>query len=424
MQSVSAAQHCSDLSPRSWLHQRRPRLAAPPVPRAAADGTAAAPPPAQQQQQQQSVLARVAEVATLLFPVWALISGTTAYFYPASLSWMTTTQFEQGVQLLMLSMGISLKTEEFKKAATRPAPILLGFACQYGIMPLVAFAISKLLHLHPAYATGLILLGCCPGGQASNVAAYVARGDLPVSLLMTTASTVAAAIMTPLLTSTLAGAFVPVSAWGLFVSTIKLVLVPTLAGLAINELFKKQARRRRSGDLPPAFSRPRKAGSGAATGMQRAESCPPQRALPLALARAQVDVVRPAMPLLALALTVVLCAVPVAQVAPVLRMQGLPAALPVFWLHSTAYLLGYFIPKWLGFNERIARTVSIESGMQSAAMGYALSTKHFSDILVAVPSSISIVVMVWMGAALAAAWRMIPITDEQGPAVEAATGAA
>jgi BASS family bile acid:Na+ symporter len=210
-------------------------------------------------------------------------------------------------------------------------------------------------------ATGLILLGCCPGGQASNVATFVARGDVALSVLMTTCSTVAAAVVTPLLAGLLAGQFVPVDSRALAESTVRLVLLPTLLGVGLNELF------------------------------------------PRAVAR-----VRPAMPLLALALTVVLCAVPVAQVAPTLRASGMAAAAPVAALHALGYGVGYALPRALRFGERVSRTVSIESGMQSAAMGYALSTRHFADALVAVPSAVSIVVMVWMGAALAVAWRLAP----------------
>lgn len=183
---------------------------------------------------------------------------------------------------------------------------------------------------------------------------------------MTTASTVAAAVMTPLLASLLAGQFIPVDAFGLAESTARLVLLPTLLGVALNELF------------------------------------------PRAIAK-----IRPAMPLLALLLTVILCAVPVAQVADVLRTSGSIAIMPVILLHGFGYLLGYLLPRLLGFPERTARTVSIETGMQSAAMGYALSTKHFTDVMVAVPSSVSIVVMVWMGALLASAWRAMPVASEK-----------
>ena len=194
----------------------------------------------------------------------------------------------------------------------------------------------------------------------------MARGDVALSVLMTTASTVAAAVMTPALAALLAGQFIPVDAWGLAESTVRLVLAPTLAGVALNELFPKA-----------------------------------------------VAKVRPFMPLLALLLTVVLCAVPVAHVAEVLKAVGGTAFWPVVGLHGFGYFLGYGLPRALGFTERVSRTVSIETGMQSAAMGYALSTKHFADVMVAVPSSVSIVVMVWMGAGLAAVWRTMPIKEEE-----------
>ncbi|GAB4815674.1 hypothetical protein N2152v2_002720 [Parachlorella kessleri] len=300
----------------------------------------------------------------MLFPVWALISGATAFFYPSTLNWISGPKFEQGVQLLMLAMGLSLSTEDFRKCAANPVPILLGFLCQYSVLPLLAVGISRVLHLSPAFSVGLILLGCCPGGQASNVATYVAHGDVALSVLMTTASTLAASIMTPTLTSILAGAIIPINALDLAKSTVNLVLIPTLLGVVLNEAFHKQ-----------------------------------------------IDRIRPALPLVALALTVVLCAVPVATVVDVLKSNGLAACLPVALLHGFGYLLGYVLPRLLNFSERVSRTVSIETGMQSAAMGFALSTHHFKDVLVAVPSAVSIVFMVWMGAALAVVWRLIPIKD-------------
>ena len=93
-------------------------------------------------------------------------------------------------------------------------------------------------------------------------------------------------------------------------------------------------------------------------------------------------------------------------------------------LHGFGYFLGYLLPRVIGFNEKTSRTVSIETGMQSAAMAYALSMKHFSDVMVAVPASVSIVVMVWMGAALAAVWRTMPIKDQEQAAAAGGTAAA
>ena len=311
---------------------------------------------------------------------------------------MTTKQFEQGVGLLMLAMGLSLTLDDFRNCLKQPVPILLGFVCQYSILPLLAFTISRLMSLPPSVACGMIILGSCPGGQASNVATFVAYGNVSLSVLMTTVSTMGAAVMTPLLSSVLAGRYVPIDGVGLAVSTVQLVLVPTVAGLLLNEFARKQ-----------------------------------------------VDVVRPFMPFVALFLTVVLCAVPVgidwlilgrpsidaawtlrdararalaltratrsfvrqvAQVQPVLAVNGAGVVLPVVLLHGFGYLLGYVLPKVLKMSEKTSRTVSIETGMQSAALAYGLSVKHFaSDVMVAVPASVSIVIMVWMGAGLAAFWR-------------------
>ena len=311
-------------------------------------------------------LEQIAEIGTMLFPIWALISATTAFFYPNSLNWMTTSQFEQGVGLLMLSMGLSLSLEDFKKCAQQPVPIFLGFVCQYSILPILAYSISRIMSLPASFATGMIILGSCPGGQASNVATYVAHGSVSLSVLMTTVSTIAAAVMTPLLSTLLAGQYIAVDGWALAESTAKLVLLPTVAGVLLNEIFPKQINR-----------------------------------------------IRPAMPLVALFLTVILCAVPVAQVQKVLQLNGAAVIGPVVMLHSMGYLLGYLLPKSMKFSEIVSRTVSIETGMQSAAMAYALSTKHFADIMVAVPASVSIVIMVWMGAALASIWRMMPPATQE-----------
>ena len=182
-----------------------------------------------------------------------------------------------------------------------------------------------------------------------------------MSVLMTTVSTMGAAVMTPLLSTALAGRYVPIDGVGLALSTVQLVLIPTILGLMLNEYARKQ-----------------------------------------------VDVIRPIMPFVALFLTVVLCAVPVAQVQPLLAVSGAAVILPVVMLHGFGYLLGYLLPKVaFRMDERTSRTVSIETGMQSAALAYGLSVKHFaSDAMVAVPASVSIVIMVWMGAALAAFWRM------------------
>jgi BASS family bile acid:Na+ symporter len=265
---------------------------------------------------------------------------------------------------LMLSMGLTLTVEDFKKCASNPVPIGVGYLAQYIVKPLLGFGISRAMGLSPALATGLILVSCCPGGQASNVATYIAHGDVALSVLMTTASTLGAIVMTPLLTKVLAGALVAVDAWGLAVSTFQVVLVPTLVGVTVNELFPKAVKKFTAW-----------------------------------------------LPLVGVVITTLLCASPVGQVADVLKTQGIPLSLPVGILHLAAFTMGYFICKGLKFNEKTARTVSIETGMQSAALGFALARKHFADPMVAVPSAVSVVFMALCGSGLAVYWRNQPIKE-------------
>lgn len=302
------------------------------------------------------------ETLTTLFPVWVVLGATIGITRPSAVTWLDSDKFTYALGFLMLSMGLTLTVDDFKKCASNPGPILVGYFGQYCIKPLLGLLIARVLNLQPALATGLILVSCCPGGQASNVATYIAHGDVALSVLMTTASTVGAIFMTPLLTKLLAGALVPVDAVGLAMSTLQVVLIPTIVGVAANEMF-------------PKF----------------------------------VKAITRVLPLVGVVLTTLLCASPVGQVSEVLKTMGPQLALPVALLHAFAFTLGYFMCKVLGFNEKTARTVSIETGMQSAALGFMLAQAHFSDALVAVPSAVSVVFMALGGSFLAVYWRGKPI---------------
>eukprot|EP00208_Stichococcus_sp_RCC1054_P003742 CAMPEP_0206139832 /NCGR_PEP_ID=MMETSP1473-20131121/7478_1 /ASSEMBLY_ACC=CAM_ASM_001109 /TAXON_ID=1461547 /ORGANISM="Stichococcus sp, Strain RCC1054" /LENGTH=407 /DNA_ID=CAMNT_0053533751 /DNA_START=26 /DNA_END=1249 /DNA_ORIENTATION=+ len=309
------------------------------------------------------------ETLTTMFPIWVILGAAIGIMRPSAVTWLDSDKFTYALGFLMLSMGLTLTVEDFKQCAAKPAPILVGYFGQYCIKPLLGLIIARVLNLSPALATGLILVSCCPGGQASNVATYIAHGDVALSVLMTTASTVGAIFMTPLLTKLLAGALVPVDAAGLAWSTFQVVLVPTILGVTMNELFPKVVKK-----------------------------------------------ITRVLPLIGVVLTTLLCASPVGQVSEVLKTMGPQLAAPVALLHAFAFGLGYFMCKVLGFNEKTARTVSIETGMQSAALGFMLAQAHFADAMVAVPSAVSVVFMALGGSALAVYWRNKPI-NELGDAV-------
>lgn len=153
-----------------------------------------------------TAIEKFADKLATLFPLWVFLGATLGITNPAAVTWFSSTMFTFGLGFLMLAMGLTLTFKDFQMCVQRPAPILVGYFAQYLVKPLLGFAIAKVLNLPPPLAVGLILVSCCPGGQASNVATFIAHGDVALSVLMTTASTIAAIIMTPLLTKVLAGA--------------------------------------------------------------------------------------------------------------------------------------------------------------------------------------------------------------------------
>ncbi|XP_020969050.1 sodium/pyruvate cotransporter BASS2, chloroplastic isoform X1 [Arachis ipaensis] len=173
---------------------------------------------------------KVIETLTTLFPVWVILGAIVGIYKPAAVTWLETDLFTLGLGFLMLSMGLTLTFEDFRRCLRNPWTVGVGFLAQYLIKPMLGFGIAMTLKLPASLATGLILVSCCPGGQASNVATYISKGNVALSVLMTTCSTIGAIIMTPLLTKLLAGQLVPVDAAGLAISTFQVVLVPTIVG--------------------------------------------------------------------------------------------------------------------------------------------------------------------------------------------------
>ena len=137
----------------------------------------------------------------------------------------------------MFGMGLTIKMDDFKRVFSKPKEIVIGFVAQYTIMPVVAWGLCQLMHLPTDLALGVILVGCCPGGTASNVITYIAGGDVALSVGMTITSTLAAPLMTPLLVYLLAGAWVEVSFLAMVISVVKVVLIPVLLGILINRAY-------------------------------------------------------------------------------------------------------------------------------------------------------------------------------------------
>jgi bile acid:Na+ symporter, BASS family len=162
-----------------------------------------------------------ANLATTLFPVWTVLFSVIALKSPSSFDWFTTDYFTGALAALMLSMGITLTPNDFAKVAARPNATLMQFALCYGMMPFLALGLGRAFRLSPPLLAGMVLVGSVNGGQASNLCTYIARGNVALSVLMTTATTLGAIVMTPLLCKALLGTVVPVDAAGIAMSTVQ-----------------------------------------------------------------------------------------------------------------------------------------------------------------------------------------------------------
>ena len=300
---------------------------------------------------------RVLNQLTNLFPLWVTLCGVLALFQPEWFTWFNGPLIVWGLAVIMLGMGITLSLEDFRKVTRTPKPVALGVFAQFCIMPFMGWTIATALQLPNEFAVGLILVSCCPGGTASNVVVYIARAHVALSVLMTMCSTFAAIVLTPVLTQWLAGKYVPVDAIALFKSTVQIVLLPILIGMALNHY------------APRAVER-----------------------------------VKPVAPLVAVIAIVLIVASILGQRSAEIREVGGILLMAVTLMHTGAFALGYGIPRVFGFEERIRRTMAIEVGMQNSGLGSALAVKHFTPST-ATPCAISAIMHCILGSFLAALWR-------------------
>ncbi|PNT12728.1 hypothetical protein POPTR_011G103200v4 [Populus trichocarpa] len=300
----------------------------------------------------------ISDAISTAFPIWVSLGCLLGLLRPTAYNWVTPKWVGIGLPLTMLGMGMTLTLDDLSNAFAMPKEVLSGFVLQYSVMPISGFLVSKLLNLPSYYAAGLILVGCCPGGTASNIVTYIARGNVALSVLMTAASTFASVVMTPFLTAKLAGQYVAVDATGLLVSTMQVVLLPVLVGAFLNQYFQSL-----------------------------------------------VKIVSPLMPPIAVGTVAVLCGNAIAQSSSAILMSGRQVVLAAFLLHACGFFFGYLLSRMLGLDVASSRTISIEVGMQNSVLGVVLATKHFGNPLTAVPCAVSSVCHSIFGSVLAGIWR-------------------
>lgn len=297
---------------------------------------------------------------TLLFPLWMILLGAAALLRPEW--WMFLNQGAVVVLILafiMLCMGLTLTFEDFRRITRMPKAVAIGFAAQYSMMPLLAWGIAYGLNLPDHFAVGLILVGCCPGGTASNLVAYIAKADVALSVVMTVCSTLAAIVLTPLLTQLYAGALVPVDTWMLFKQTLQVVILPIVLGVLLNRWVPRL-----------------------------------------------VQCVLPVAPLLSVLGVCVICAIVFAAHAEAILNHGPDLLLATALLHGGGFLIGYHLARFLGCHTRSARTISVEVGMQNSGLAIVLAKQAFPMLpLAPVAGAVSAVMHSLIGSLLAVLWR-------------------
>ena len=276
------------------------------------------------------------------FPWFVSIASLLALFNPEFFTWFSGSLITIGLGIIMLVMGLTLDLNQFKQILKHPYWILMGFILQFTIMPFLGWGLSIVFNLPPFFSLGLILVASCPGGTASNVIVYLSKSNLALSVAMTTVSTISAIIMTPLLISNLSGSEIEVDSTGLFLSTLKVVLIPVVTGVLLNRFFPSKTKK---------FI---KVG-----------------------------------PALAVILITLIVASIIGEGKEIILSSGLSLLFSIMTLHFLGFFLGYWISKIFFKNDFVAKTISVEVGMQNSGLGVVLSKENFVNPAIAIPSAIS-----------------------------------
>ena len=279
---------------------------------------------------------RIGTLITRYMSVLVLAAALCAFLWPGACGFVRTSWISPLLGLVMFGMGLTLEWKAFATVFARPLEVSIGVLCQFVLMPLLAWGLARLFHLPTELAVGVLLVGCCPGGTSSNVISYLAKGDVALSVGMTTVSTLLAPVITPLLMKFFAGAVIPVDFFAMFRSILQVVILPVALGLLVKRFL-------------PAFS----AG------------------------------VIPALPAFSTIVIILIVISVVAANAVKLRDCGILIMAVVVLHNLSGYALGYLAARMMRFTADKARTVSIEVGMQNSGLACSLAATHFPNLAMA-----------------------------------------
>lgn len=300
---------------------------------------------------------RVGQWVSRHFTLLALSVAVLAYLYPPILTWVVP-HIPLLLGVVMFGMGLTLSFRDFKILSEHPRAVVIGVVAQFVIMPSVAYLLAKALSLPPDIAIGVILVGCCPGGTASNVVTYLARGNVALSVALTSITTLLAPIATPAIFYLLAHSWLEISAWAMFVSIVQVVLLPIALGVLVHRYF--------------------------AAGVAKVE---------------------PLLPVVSVVAIVLLVGGIVGNSQARIAETGWLVFVVVVLHNALGLLLGFLTARVLGLPFDIQKTISIEVGMQNSGLAANLATKVLANPAAAVPAAIFSLWHNLSGSMLANYWR-------------------
>jgi len=268
----------------------------------------------------------------LLFPLWALLFSGLAYFQPQLFAGFKSNIIPL-LSIIMLSMGLTLKIQDFKQVLFNRRALVVGVCLQFFVMPLTALLITKLFSFDTELTIGMLLVGSVAGGTASNVMCYLAKGDTALSISMTVTSTIFGVVFTPLLVALLVGQGVDIPVLAMLIGLVKIVLVPVSLGVILNTFLYDK-----------------------------------------------VINIQPFLPYVSMFTIIFIIAIVVALSAASLAEIGPLLVLAVILHNTTGLVLGYSVTRLMGFDEKVCRTISLEVGLQNSGLATALAIKFFTPV--------------------------------------------
>ena len=295
---------------------------------------------------------------TKYFAIWVVIFGAVAYCCPRPFEFLKPGM-DWFFALTMFGIGVVLQVEDFKRIARRPSIVFIGSVAQFSIMPLGAFALTKLFKLSPEIAVGLILTGSAPGAMASNVMSYIAKADTAYSVSLTTVSTLLCPLLTPGLTFLLARSKLEVPFFGMLLSVVKMVVLPLFIGFGVRHYFKEK-----------------------------------------------IEKILPVFPAISATFIIFICSLVIAlNKKNLAAVTGLILAVAVI-LNIYGMISGYGVGSVFRMTVQRRRTLAIEIGMQNAGLGVVLALTHFGKE-VAIPAAIFTVWCIFTASILVYLWDFI-----------------